>query len=266
MRKALLIGVCAMVFSSAAHAQVEVNDAGSILEEVAQYLQQGKAYLVQAQQYVQQQLSWTKQVAQYVLQVQQYATEAAQLLAFVHNPSLGTVMPLLNAAGLGSSMPINSYALQGIINGVEYGNGGLPEIQGILGSMSQLSVGAYTANHVYSPNDGSWTSQQIIANANSIAGTQGTSLAAYSDLKTHAAALPAMRDHLATATTPKDVQDAQAQIELETTWTANESAQMLAAQTTYQAQQAAQQQKVSEEVTKSLDGQISQARAAGIIP
>ena len=86
----------------------------------------------------------------------------------------------------------------------------------MLSSLSSLTAGAYSANHVYTPTDASWASQELISNANSIAGEQGAAQAAYTDLQAHAAALQALRDHLATASSPKDVQDTQAQIELET--------------------------------------------------
>jgi type IV secretion system protein VirB5 len=198
-------------------------------------------------------------------QLEQYAVEVQQLEAFVHAPTLGAVMPLLNQAGLGNSLPVNAGAAQSLIDGVRYGGGGLPEITGILNGLSTLSGSSYAANHVYSPTDGTWASQQIIANGNQIAGTQGATLAAYGDLRAHAAALQAIRDRLATATTPKDVQDAQAQIELETTWTTNENAQLVALKATSDMQTDSRQQQASEEATNSLDNQIAQARAAGII-
>ena len=124
-------------------------------------------------------------------------------------------MGLLNIAGLGSSLPVNAYAVLNLVNGRSYGQGGLPEISGVLSSLSSLTAGAYSANHVYTPTDASWASQELVSNANSIAGEQGTAQAAYTDLQAHAAALQALRDHLTASSSPKDVQDAQAQIELE---------------------------------------------------
>ena len=73
-------------------------------------------------------------------------------------------------------------------------------------------------------------------NANSIAGEQGAAQAAYTDLRTHAAALQALRDHLTASSRPKDVQDTQAQIELERVWTTNEAAQLTAINAAYAAQ------------------------------
>ncbi|MGA8611342.1 MAG: type IV secretion system protein, partial [Xanthobacteraceae bacterium] len=109
------------------------------------------------------------------------------------------------------------------------------------------------ANHVYTPTDASWASKELISNANSIAGEQGAAQAAYTDLQAHAAALQALRGHLATASSPKDVQDTQAQIELETTWSTNEAAQLAAVNAAYDAQRDSREQQANEELAKDLD-------------
>jgi type IV secretion system protein VirB4 len=234
MKKTLAAAVCLVALCGTARAQgIAVHDNANLIEQIQELATQAKTYAVQAQQYVTQNLQWTKQVQQYALQAQQFQTEAEQLLAFVHDPSLGTAGMMLNQTGLGNSLPVNAYAAQGLINGVHYGNGGIPELSGILSGLSSLSTGAYAANHVYSPTDNLWASQQLIANGNSIAGTQGATLAAYGDLRTHAAALQSIRDKLSTATNPKDVQDLQAQIELETTWSTNQQAQLVALKATW---------------------------------
>jgi hypothetical protein len=80
---------------------------------------------------------------------------------------------LLNIAGLGSSLPVDAYAVLNLVNGRSYGASGLPEISGVLSSLPGLTAGAYSANHVYTPTDASWASQELISNANSIAGEQG---------------------------------------------------------------------------------------------
>ncbi len=89
---------------------------------------------------------------------------------WVHNPSLGSALGLLNIAGLGSSLPVNAYAVLNPVNGRTYGQGGLPEISDVLSGLSSLTAGAYSANHVYTPTDASWASQQLVTNSNSIAG------------------------------------------------------------------------------------------------
>jgi hypothetical protein len=266
MKRIVFSGVSLLALCGGAHAQVSVIDFSSIAQQVKDYGVELQQELTETKELIGDELSWATQAQQYAMQGQQYLTEVTQLEAFVQNPSLGTAMGLLNQAGLGSTMPVSPYALMGLMNGVQYGAGGLPQIQGILGSLSTLSGTAYSANHVYTPTDGSWTSQQIIANANSIAGTQGTALTSYQDLQTHAAAFQALRDHLNDATTPKQVQDAQAEIALEDTWTVNEQAKLTATQLAYQAQQASRVQQANEQLQQAIDADLAQAQTAGIIP
>jgi hypothetical protein len=270
LKRTLLGGVAAIALLAAieepASADVPVIDTAALGEWAQNLVTQAKQYATQIQQYITEtkeyigdELSWTTQLAQYARQGQQYITELQQFLAFVHNPSLGSAMGLLSMAGLTSGLPINPYAVLGLVNGIAYGQGGLPEISGILGSLSGLSTASWATNHVYTPQDQSWASQQIIARENGIAGAQGAAQTTYQSLQTHMAALQALRDHLASASTPKDVQDTQAQIELETTWTNNQAAQLQAVMSTYQAQSDAIVSRDNQRLDQDLEGFISTA-------
>ena len=185
---------------------------------------------------------------------QQYANELNDAAVIGSTTrSLGAALGLLNIAGLGNSLPVNAYAVLNLIEGRSYGQGGLPEISGVLSSLPGLTAGAYSANHVYTPTDASWASQELISNANSIAGEQGAAQAAVGDLQAHAAALQALRDHLATSSSPKDVQDTQAQIGfLEEVWTANELAQLTAINAAYAAEKDAREQRANEELDQEF--------------
>lgn len=249
LRKKLLTGVCAVgllaVTEQPAHAQgVEVHDtsslmewAQSIIDDAKSYALAVEAYATQVKDYVLDETAGIRQAAQYATQLQQYAQETELFLNFYHTPSIGAAMGILGNIGLGNSMPINPYALMSLMNGLEYGNGGFGQLRGLLGSLSGLAGSSYTANHVYSPTDGSWASQAMIANGNSLAGEQGAVGAAYGDLRTHAEVLPALRDNLLGASDTKGVLDASAQVQAEIAWNVNELAQMQAASTTAQAQQ-----------------------------
>jgi hypothetical protein len=127
------------------------------------------------------------------------------------------------------------------------------QLAGVLGSMSAFVNVAYAKNHIYTPTDGSWDSLQIAGTGSSIAGIQGTAMQATSDLQVHLAAQPALRTHLLAASSPKDVIDAQSQIDLETTWELNEIGQLMAAQVTYTGQQDSRQQRDVEAVALSID-------------
>ena len=247
-------------YSARVAADLPVIDTAAVAQLAHQLANDVKAYGLQLQQYAgevkswaTQNLQWLQQLQQYSVQLQQYTNELTMLQNWVHNPSLGAAMGLLNIAGLGNGLPVNAYAVLNLVEGRSYGASGLPEISGVLSSLSSLTAGAYSANHVYTPTDASWASQELISNANSIAGEQGAAQAAYTDLQAHAAALQALRDHLATATSPKDVQDTQAQIELETTWSTNEAAQLAAINAVYAAQRDALAQRDNEKLAQDLE-------------
>lgn len=265
MKRFLLVGVSLIALSGHAQAQVAVRDDAGLIEWGTSIADQVKSYALDLKTYIGDELSWTVQAQQYAMQGQQYLSEATQVAGFIQSPSLGAAMGLLNAAGLGSSMPINPYAVMQVTNGFSYGAGGLPQIQGILSGISSLSPQAYAANHIYSPTDNSWMSQHLISSGNGIAGTQGTSGAAYQDLTTHAAALPALRDNLNLATDPAKRENAMAEIALETAWTQNQQAKLTSLQITAEAQHDSLTQQADEQMAKSFDNQLSEARAEGVL-
>jgi type IV secretion system protein VirB5 len=202
------------------------------------------------------------QTKQYALQAKQYIVDGETLYGLVHQPALGMVTGLLNTTGLGSELPANPNAVMGLVNSITATRGGgFQSINGVMGALSGFAGTAYNRNHIYSPTDGSFTSQQLIANGNNIAGAQGAYAATTDDLQKHAATLQALRDHLATATTTKDVADTQAQIALEETWTQNETGQLAAAQAAYQTNNANLAQRENETVTKSFDQFVERANA-----
>ena len=246
-------------YPATARADLPVIDTAALGQWAQQLQNDVKSYALDLQRYAgevkswaTQNLQWLQQVQQYATQLQQYTNELTMLENWVHNPSLGGAIGLLNIAGLGNSLPVNAYAVLSLVGGRSYGQGGLPEISGVLSSLSSLTAGAYSANHVYTPTDASWASQELISNANSIAGEQGVAQAAVSDLQAHAAALQALRDHLTASSSPKDVQDAQAQIELEQVWTSNEAAQLAAINAAYAAAKDAREQRANEELDQEF--------------
>lgn len=268
-----LLGAAASIalaasYSTPARAALPVIDTAALGQWAQQLGNEVKAYGLQLQQYAgevkswaTQNLQWLQQLQQYAVQLQQYTNELTMLENWVHNPSLGAALGVLNIAGLGNSLPVNASAVLNLVNGRSYGQGGLPEISGVLSSLSGLTAGAYSANHVYTPTDASWASQELISNANSIAAEQGVAQAAVSDLQAHAAALQALRNHLATSSSPKDVQDAQAQIELEQVWTVNEAAQLAAINAAYAAQRDARSQRANEQLAQELEAFAGTAKS-----
>jgi hypothetical protein len=242
IKHALAAGICLFALSAPANALIEVNDPASLLQQLKDFALEIKGYALKAQSYA--------------TQVQQYQQEIEQYVAFVHDPSLGAALGLMNQTGLSNSLPINPSALMSLTSGYT-------GLMGRLGALGNLTNGSYNQNHVYTPTDGSWTSQQLIASGNGIAGTQGAAQAAYQDLRNHMPVIQALRDRLLTAKSPKDVQDAQAQLEAETLWTHNLNSQLGAIEVAYRTQRDVQIQRDNESLDQGIDAFIAQANAAG---
>jgi DhnA family fructose-bisphosphate aldolase class Ia len=166
----------------------------------------------------------------------------------------------MNTAGLSNSLPVNPMAVASLTNGYA----SLDSLSDILGKVSQLNGLVNTnlaTNHVYSPTDGSWNSQQLIANGNAIAGTQGAAQSVYQDLQNHLPILQALRDRLSTATTPKDVADAESQIQAEAAWTSNLQSELAAIDVNFRAEADSRVQRDNEAMDQSFDNFITSANA-----
>jgi type IV secretion system protein VirB5 len=249
LRKHLLAGLCLALLSGRAQAEIPVIDASSILVQAKQLAQEAKSYIVTAQQYA--------------TQIQQYAAEVEQLNGFIHDPSLGAAMGLMNTAGLGNSLPVNPMAVASLTNGYS----SLTSLAGILGKLSQLDGLVNTnfaTNHIYSPTDNSLSSQQLLSNANAIAGNQGAAQSAYEDLRNHLPIIQALRDRLATATNPKDVADATAQLQAEQVWTSNLQTELAAINVNYRAQADSQIQRENERTARDADSFLQAAKDQGM--
>lgn len=250
----LLLGLSAIsgcLLAEPARADIPTIDFTAIGNQMRQIEQELKAYTLQAKQ---------------ALSEAQTALSEAQMVAgFIRNPTLGAAMGLMNMAGLGNSLPVNPYAVQGLVNGFNYRTGGIPAVGGILNNLSSLSNSSWSANHVYTPQDGSWRSQQVIASGNGISGVQGAAEAAYQDYRSHLPVMQALRDHLVAANTPKDVMDTQAEIALENLWATNQVGQVGAINIAYMTQHDNQEQREKEQMLQSGQNYLASARAAGVI-
>jgi hypothetical protein len=181
MRRHVLLAGSAVIglglgfgYSTTAKADLPVIDTAALGQWAQQLANDVKSYGTQLQQWATQNLQWLKQVQQYATQLQQYANELTMLENWVHNPNLGEVGDLLNMTGLQNSLPINSSAVFGLLQGgTSFTSGGITAITGKLGQLSSIVNTSYSANHIYTPASTNWTSQQLTTNANSIAAEQG---------------------------------------------------------------------------------------------
>lgn len=237
MRRLLLTSaLMSSLVAAPARAQVVTIDPSAI----AQLVRQVGVQLQQVAQLAQE-VEWTSQTFQ----------------SWVHNPS-GAAVGLLNQYSMNNPLPVNPSAMLGLINGA----GGL---NGALGVLSQFANTAYGANHVYTPTDGTWASQQVIANANGIAGAQGIAQQVYAQYSTRYNLVQSLSQQLMASPTPADREYIMGQIQAQQVWAQQAQGQLQAAHLMLIAQQDSRNQQAEEHMLQSLDNQLSQARAAGVI-
>lgn len=251
----LLAGVGVIALGSSAEAVIPVLDGANLAEEIRSIEQQVVSYSLAVKSYLAQYWQMVTQYGQYISQLQQAYNEAQILLNFVHAPTYGQAAGLMNQAGLSNSLPFSPYAAINLVSG-RYGFTGLT---GIFNSLSGFAGASYNSAHIYTPDDGSWTSAQLMDQANTIAAGQGAALAAYGDYRTHQAVLPALRQNAATADTTKDALDTANALLVESVWTQNQNGQAQALATMTMLEQQSRVQRDNER----LDCELEMVRTGG---
>lgn len=117
---------------------------------------------------------------------------------------LGSAMAALNMVGIQNPMPVNPYAVQNLISGT----GG---ISGMSSALSGLYTGNALANHVYTPSGGDWRAQDLMTNANSLAGIQALAQHSYQASADRLTQLATLRARAQIASDPAEVSQLQAQ-------------------------------------------------------
>ena len=176
MRKALAgISILALL-AGPAQAQVLTFDAENAIANAKSLLQELKGYATQLQQLQQeiQQVTWLTTTADSLIQ----------------HPNLGAVMQLMNMLGLSSDLPINPYAIQGLVSGYG-GTGSINSLVGRLGGLGSLVNTSYQTDSLYRCTTDSFGCQQQQQIAAGNAGVKGIAGQIYSDLAAHVPVLQA---------------------------------------------------------------------------
>ena len=244
MRKILLAAV-AVCFCGTASAQLTVTDPGSYVIQHLGIANQVKELA-----------SWARQVQQ---MQQQYAQLQSTYYAMAHVTNLGSAVGALGVAGIRNPLPINPYAVQGLLNGT----GG---IGGMSGNIGGLFAGTTAANRVYTPSDDTWFGQELNRNGGGIAGAQALALELYraaADRMTH---LDDLRSQISTASDPATREAITAQISAEGSAIQNQTLQAQVLGNYMQASLANQTQRVQERRQQEITDVLADAKARGFAP
>lgn len=224
-------------YARRARADVPVIDISNVVAQAKNLLQEVQTYAVQLQQLQ--------------TQVQSYMHWVYLGQQLVHDPSLGTFMQLANRLGLNTSVPLNPYAVQGLIAGA----GGMRGLNGIMNKIPALGGLVNTSfanNQLYNCQTGDPGCQLSQVSAASRAASNGLASKMLADISSHMGNLQSLRDRAATASDPKTVQDLTLAANIEQNWLQGASGQLHA----IGIMQASQEQSFGQAATQKyqLDG------------
>ena len=198
------------------------------------------------------------QVAKQIAQLQaQYQQLVMTYEAFTHVTDLGSAVGALGMAGIRNPLPINPYAVQGLMNGT----GG---VGGMSGNIGSLFSGTLAGNQVYAAKNDTWIGQELNRNGGGIAGAQSLAMELYRAAADRMGHLDGLRDQIATAADPSVRETLIAQLGAEQTAISNQQVQASTLGNYMQAQLASQQQRVQERRQMEIDQVLADARAHGV--
>jgi hypothetical protein len=186
-------------------------------------------------------------LAQTTLAAQRALGELQQLTA-QYNQLVTTYQMLTNPTDILSMAPgLSAPTLQNPLPALNLLNG----LVGGQAAVSGAGVQYYNQAHIYTPTDGSVSSTQLIANANSIANLQGTAATNLQSIQQRLALLPALETALSTATSITQVNAINGRIAVEANYVQAQQAQaqnlaILASQQEASARQQAQEEHARE--------------------
>lgn len=190
--------------------------------------------------------------------VQQIRRAEAAYDAVTGVRDLGSAVQAMGVLGIRNPLPINPYAVQGLLNGT----GG---VSGMTSNLGGLFTGTLSQNRVYESQGGSWIEQEINRNGSGLAGAQAVSLQLYASAAERMQHMDALRGRIDTADDPATRDSLIAQLTAENGAIQNQALQAQALNNFMQSQIALQGQRVQERRVQEIDGILAEARARGVI-
>lgn len=200
-------------------------------------------------------VEWAKQ-----LQELQAIYSQGQLVywAMTNIRDLGTAVSALQMVGISNPLPVNPYAVQGLMGG--YGG-----TQGMLGNIGSLFNTNQQNLMVYQCNQGPWICGAMKRWRDGAAGSQATSMQLYTSAAERAPQITALQAQIASARTPAEREALTAQLTAANAQTSNQMVQAIAMQTFAQQQQGMREQQADERLRQSADEVLADARARGYL-
>ena len=205
-------------------------------------------------------LRWAQQATDMARQIQQQIAQLQQLQAtyeaFTRVTDFGSAFGALSMLGIQNPLPVNPYAVQGLLNGTG-GTGGM------LGSIGSLFTGAQTANRIYETPGDTWLNQQINRFGGGLAGAQALALQQYQSSAERVQHLNEIQARINVMADPSEREALIARIGIEQTYIQNAQVQAASLGNFMQAQFRVRDQQREERRQQEFDEVLAQARARG---
>lgn len=185
-----------------------------IVEDIETEFETLNTYLQSVKIWIQEQLSWVTQLQQLQQDISMASSDLLLVYNFIGNPSLGTLMGVLNLVGLTQDLPISPYSVMNLIEG-SHNISNINSIPGMLSGLSSMIPVSYSNNTIYSCSDNSVTCSMAQMRASGLAGQKSQLGMLFQDFQTHISALTAARTDLNAATDTKTAVAATGQVTIE---------------------------------------------------
>lgn len=205
-------------------------------------------------------LRWAQQAGDMARQIQQQIAQLQQLqatyAALTRVTDLGSAYAALSSLGIQNPLPVNPYAVQGLLNGTG-GPGGM------LGNIGGLFTGSIGANRVYETRGDTWLSQQINRFGGGLAGAQALALQQYQSSAERVQHLNALQARIDAAADPSAREALIARIGIEQTYIQNAQVQAASLGNFMQAQFRVRDQQREERRQQEFDEVLAEATSRG---
>lgn len=246
MKRALLAACAAIALATPARAQWAVIDVAKIAQDETHQFQTIAQWGMQA-------ANMAREIQGGVQRLQQLQAAYA---AITRVTDLGSAVSALGLLGIRNPLPVNPYALQGLLNG----RGGA---QGMLGSLTGLYTGTLGTNRVYQTPGATWLDRQINEQGGGIAGAQAVALQLYQSAAERVPLLAELQARINTAEDPSERESLIARFGAEQAYIQNAQVQAQAMGSFMAAQFQLRDQQREERMAQSIDEVLADAEGRG---
>jgi hypothetical protein len=212
-------------------ADIPVIDLASITEQITAFLTQVKQWVAEIGTWINTNIISAADLRMLTEDINMVITLTDLTVNFVHHPSFGALLGLMNLAGLNLTFADPTMMislLSGRAGGLGSVTGALTSVAGMTSGLAGFISNAQSLNSIYVCPDNTFACQLDQVRANKNAATMGMLGKLLDDIATHVTVNSGIRDRAGLTTDPKGAMDLTVQGVTETNWNVAQLAQVMA--------------------------------------